>query len=216
VTAKKKASGSARLDARTDMAIVHRPIAELVPYARNARTHSAAQVKQIGKAMKRFGWTNPVLIDEHGGLIAGHGRILAAESLGLTDAIPTITIAGLSDDEKKALVLADNRIALNAGWDNDMLLMELGDIIESGIELDEMGFNQAELDALLGDKNTDLMDPTDGEGQTQGESQAMLSWGKTKVPLTAEEIAMLERAYADHTAIQGVSYGFVRTLMGKR
>ena len=68
----------------------------------------------------------------------------------------------------------------------------------------------------MGDKDSDLMDPTDGEGQTQGDGQAMLSWGKTKVPLTAEEVAMLERAYADHTAIQGVSYGFVRSIMAKR
>lgn len=207
------AAGAGVLDRRHDLAIVHKPVAELIPYARNARTHSDAQVEQLVGSMQQFGWTNPVLLDEGGTIIAGHGRVMAARKLRLKD-VPCIVLPGLTATEKQALVLADNKLALNSGWDNELLLMELGEIAESGMDLNIVGFSQPEMDALLGQVDVpDLMDPTDGEGQTQGEGQPMLAWGKTRVPLTAEEIARLDRAYADHVAIQGVSFGFIRSLI---
>ena len=100
--------------------IVYRPLQELSPYAHNARTHSPEQVAQLVESIKQFGWTNPVLIDEKGEIIAGHGRVMAAEVLKM-DSIPVIVLSGLMDDQKKAYRLADNRLPLNAGWDEELL-----------------------------------------------------------------------------------------------
>lgn len=130
------------------LAVEYRPISELIPYARNSRTHSDVQVAQIAASMKEFGWTNPILIDDEGVLIAGHGRLLAAQMLKM-DEVPTITIAGLSDAQKRALVIADNKLAMNAGWDIDLLKVELSDLEASGFDLDLTGFSFDELEKLL-------------------------------------------------------------------
>ncbi|MDK8871725.1 ParB N-terminal domain-containing protein [Paracoccus sp. SSJ] len=130
------------------LTVEYRPLDSLVPYARNARTHSEAQVAEIAGSIREFGFTNPVLIAEDGTLIAGHGRVLAARLLGM-DTVPTITLTGLSDNQRRALVLADNRIALNAGWDESLLALELGDLKEAGFDLGIMGFEDGELDRLL-------------------------------------------------------------------
>jgi ParB-like chromosome segregation protein Spo0J len=98
--------------------------AALIPYARNARTHSPEQVDQIAASIREWGWTVPVLIDEQGGIIAGHGRVLAAQKLAIAE-IPVMVAAGWSEAQKRAYVLADNKLALNAGWDNDLLKIEL-------------------------------------------------------------------------------------------
>ena len=100
--------------------IVYRPLQELSPYAHNARTHSTEQVAQLVESIKQFGWTNPVLIDEKGEIIAGHGRVMAAEMLKM-DSVPVIVLSGLTDEQKKAYRLADNRLPMNAGWDEDLL-----------------------------------------------------------------------------------------------
>lgn len=100
--------------------IVYRPLQELSPYAHNARTHSPEQVAQLVESIKQFGWTNPVLIDEKGEIIAGHGRVMAAEMLKM-DSVPVIVLSGLTDEQKKAYRLADNRLPMNAGWDEDLL-----------------------------------------------------------------------------------------------
>ena len=130
------------------LAVEYRPLDSLVPYARNARTHSEAQVAEIAGSIREFGFTNPVLIAEDGTLIAGHGRVLAARLLGM-DTVPTITLTGLSDNQRRALVLADNRIALNAGWDEALLSLELTDLKEAGFDLGILGFEDGELDRLL-------------------------------------------------------------------
>lgn len=130
------------------LAVEYRPLDSLVPYARNARTHSEAQVAEIAGSIREFGFTNPVLIAEDGTLIAGHGRVLAARLLGM-DTVPTISLAGLSDTQRRALVLADNRIALNAGWDEALLSLELTDLKEAGFDLGILGFEDGELDRLL-------------------------------------------------------------------
>ncbi len=106
--------------------IVYRPLQELSPYAHNARTHSTEQVAQLVESIKQFGWTNPVLIDEKGEIIAGHGRVMAAEMLKM-DSVPVIVLSGLTDEQKKAYRLADNRLPMNAGWDEDLLRMELSE-----------------------------------------------------------------------------------------
>ncbi len=152
-----------RLADRGKMAIAHKPISELLPYAKNARTHSDAQVAQIASSMREWGWTNPVLIDEHGMIIAGHGRILAARKLKLADDIPCVVLEGLTDIQKQALVIADNKIAMNSGWDDDLLLMELGELNDAGVDLGLVGFDEGELAALLGGTapGEGLTDPDD-------------------------------------------------------
>jgi len=129
------------------LTVVYRPVAELIPYARNARTHSAAQVAQIAASIKEFGWTNPVLIDGTGGIIAGHGRVLAARQLGI-DPVPCIALDHLSEAQRRALTLADNKLALNAGWDQELLQLELTDLGGLGIDLGLTGFSADELAAL--------------------------------------------------------------------
>jgi ParB-like chromosome segregation protein Spo0J len=135
-------------EARRDLMVEYRPLDSLVPYARNARTHSDAQVAEIAGSIRAFGFTNPVLIAEDGTLIAGHGRVLAARKLGMTE-VPAIVLAGLSETQRRALVLADNRIALNAGWDEDLLALELSDLQEAGFDLGLTGFSGDELQSLL-------------------------------------------------------------------
>ncbi len=130
-------------------AIAQRAVADLIPYARNARTHSEAQVAQIAGSIREFGFNNPVLADGTNGIIAGHGRVLAARKLGL-ERVPVIELAHLTEAQKRAYILADNRLAENAGWDRELLSLELGDLSELGIELGDLGFDGAELDALLG------------------------------------------------------------------
>ena len=130
------------------LAVEYRPLDSLVPYARNARSHYEAQVAEIAGSIREFGFTNPVLIAEDGTLIAGHGRVLAARLLGM-DTVPTITLTGLSDSQRRALVLADNRIALNAGWDESLLSLELTDLKDAGFDLGILGFEDGELDRLL-------------------------------------------------------------------
>lgn len=123
-------------------------VQSLIPYARNSRTHSDEQVAQICASIKEFGWTNPILIDDESTIIAGHGRLLASQRLSLKK-VPTITLTGLTEAQKRAYVIADNRLALNAGWDNDMLAIELKDLADEGFDLDLTGFDTKEIDALL-------------------------------------------------------------------
>ncbi|HEY8576838.1 MAG TPA: site-specific DNA-methyltransferase [Devosia sp.] len=128
--------------------VERRTVAELVPYARNARTHSAAQVDKIAASIREWGWTNPVLVDESGGIIAGHGRVLAAQKLGI-EAVPVMVAIGWTEAQRRAYVLADNRLALDAGWDEDLLRTELADLGALGFDLPLTGFSAAELGKLM-------------------------------------------------------------------
>ncbi len=116
----------------------------LIPYARNSRTHSEAQVAQIAGSIREFGFTNPVLIDGENGIIAGHGRIMAAQKLGLTE-VPCIRLDHLTETQRKAYVIADNKLALNSGWDETMLSLELADLRELDFDLNLTGFTDDEL-----------------------------------------------------------------------
>lgn len=133
-----------------------RPLAALREYERNARTHSAEQVAQIAAAIREWGWTNPVLVDEAGMVIAGHGRVMAARELGLAD-VPVMVARGWSDAQKRAYVLADNQLALNAGWDESLLRAELTAIKELDFAIDMIGF--PDVDALLAAPTKGLTDP---------------------------------------------------------
>ncbi|WP_347310804.1 site-specific DNA-methyltransferase [Defluviimonas sp. SAOS-178_SWC] len=125
-----------------------RQVSTLSPYAGNARTHSRRQIRQIADSITRFGFTNPVLIDDAGGIIAGHGRVAAAKVLGLSE-VPTIALSHLSQEERRAYVLADNKLAENAGWDRDTLAIELQGLIDIGFDLEVTGFSLAEIDLTL-------------------------------------------------------------------
>jgi len=129
------------------MNIVQIKIESLIPYVNNARTHSDAQVAQIAGSIKEFGFNNPVLIDEESGIIAGHGRVLAARKLNL-NTVPCIKLNHLSPAQRKAYILADNKLALNAGWDNDILRLELADLKELDIDTDLTGFTLDEIGLL--------------------------------------------------------------------
>src|SRR3984893_10994159 len=137
--------------------VERRSIASLVPYARNARIHSAEQIDQIAASIREWGWTVPVLVDEADGIIAGHGRVLAAHKLAIAE-VPVMVAAGWSEAQKRAYVLADNKLALNAGWDNDLLKIELGDLQAFDFDLGLIGFSADEIAGLTFDRSG-LTDP---------------------------------------------------------
>ena len=124
------------------------PIADLIPYARNSRTHSDAQVAKIASSIKEFGFLNPIITDGSNGIVAGHGRVLAAQKLGLNE-LPCVEADHLTEAQKRAYVIADNRMALDAGWDAEMLKVELGDLDAAGFDLSLTGFEVGELTALF-------------------------------------------------------------------
>lgn len=136
----------------TDLTINYIGLDKLIPYVNNSRTHDEAQVAQIAASIKEFGFTNPILIDDEGSIIAGHGRVMAARKLNL-DQVPTITLSGLSDIQKRAYIIAyiiaDNKLALNAGWDNDLLMLELNALSDADYDLDLTGFSADEISDLM-------------------------------------------------------------------
>ena len=142
------------------MKIQQKSVDDLIPYARNARTHSDEQIAQIAGSIKEFGFRNPVLIDGENGIIAGHGRVEAARKLGL-DKVPCIPCDDLTETQKRAYILADNRIAINAGYDEEMLGLELADLAELDVDLEMLGFDEKELNALLTET-----DQQEGEDET--------------------------------------------------
>ena len=127
--------------------IERRPLAELVPYARNARTHSDDQIAQIEASIREWGWTMPVLIDESGSIIAGHGRVLAGAKLGLSD-VPVVVARGWTQAQKQAYRIADNKLSLNAGWDKQLLALEVAELEAMSFDMPLMGFSEKELARL--------------------------------------------------------------------
>ena len=148
---------------RLELAVQYRPLDSLIGYARNARTHSEAQVAEIAGSIREFGWTNPILVDGDNGVIAGHGRVLAARKLGLAE-VPVIELAHLTETQKRAYILADNKLALNAGWDHDLLALELGDLKDAGFDLGLTGFS--------GDEVADLLKPAVDAGDADDDGAA--------------------------------------------
>lgn len=140
------------------------PVEQLIPYARNSRTHSDAQIAQIAASIREFGFLNPIIVDGDRGIIAGHGRVLAARQLGL-DMLPCIEADHLTEAQRKAYVLADNKLALNAGWDNDLLRVELGELGELGFDLALTGFDIGEIAGIFLDREEG---DTDADAEWQG------------------------------------------------
>lgn len=149
------------------------PVEKLIPYVRNSRTHSDAQVAQIAASIKEFGWTNPILVDGENGIIAGHGRLLAARKLGAKE-VPVIELSHLTESQKRAYVIADNQLAMNAGWDTAMLTLELADLKDADFDLDLIGFDAKELDKLLEPEQVDGLTDEDSVPEAPVEPKTKL------------------------------------------
>jgi len=148
-------------------------VEKLIPYVKNSRTHSDGQVAQIAASIKEFGWTNPILVDGESGVIAGHGRLLAARKLGHKE-VPVIELAHMTESQKRAYVIADNQLAMNAGWDTTLLSLELADLKEQGFEMDVLGFDPKELDKLLEPEQVDGLTDEDAVPETPVEPKTKL------------------------------------------
>lgn len=139
--------------------------ADLIPYARNSRTHSESQVAQIAGSIREFGFTNPVLIDADNGIIAGHGRVMAAGKIGMKE-VPCIRLAHLTDIQRRAYIIADNKLALNSGWDEEMLGLELADLREMDFDLGLLGFDDFAIEQFLNPPEQETNDtPPDSSGK---------------------------------------------------
>lgn len=158
--------------------VERRAVADLVPYARNSRTHTEAQIAAVAASIREWGWTTPVLVAEDNTIIAGHARVMAAQRLGLAD-VPVMVAAGWTEAQRRAYVIADNQLALQAGWDAEMLRVELGDIDASGFDLDLLGFDADELAGLMdgGDAEGDDAEGEDTEPETDRAEELREKWG---------------------------------------
>src|ERR1700682_5639770 len=153
------------------LAVTYRAVGDLIPDPRNARTHSKRQIDQLRASIEAFGFTNPILADPEGHIIAGHGRLQAARVMGLAE-VPVITLSGLSETQKRTLRIADNKIALNAGWDLEILQLELGELgsIDVDIDLTLTGFSTGEIDVILtsaGDPDDEVIPPVPATPRTK-------------------------------------------------
>jgi hypothetical protein len=141
-------------------AIEHVSVQSLKPYPRNARRHSGAQIKQIAASIERFGFNNPVLIADDGGIVAGHGRVAAAKLLGI-ETVPAVRLSHLTEAERRAYVIADNKLALNAGWDRELLAIELQGLVDLDFDVELTGFSLAEVDIVLDEARESAPDGAD-------------------------------------------------------
>lgn len=168
------------------MRVVKRRVADLVPYARNARTHGEAQLAQLVAAIRRWGWTIPILVDEKDMIIAGHGRVLAAQQIGMEE-VPALVARGWSEEQKRAYVLADNQIPLGAEWDEDMLRFELNELHSLEFQITDIGFSDADLKKMLGS----------GEGEAGQDTTPQLAGLEYRVVVECDDEAqqseLLER-----------------------
>ncbi|ENF4075230.1 TPA: ParB/Srx family N-terminal domain-containing protein [Escherichia coli] len=187
--------------------IEYLPVGKLLRYAKNSRTHSDEQVEQLVNSIREFGFTNPVLIDEKNELIAGHGRLAAAEILEM-DKVPAIRLSNLSEKQKKAYRIADNKLALNAGWDMQLLAEEVKELMDDDFDIDLLGFNDAELDEMLSDEQ-----PQEEDDNSSPVVQIKyLAIDKECIPATDMEIALLLDVYRQYHDAHETHEGFVQYL----
>ena len=173
-------------------AIERRPLAALVPYARNARTHSDEQIAQIAASITEWGWTMPILVDEGGMIIAGHGRVLAAARLGIGE-VPVMIARGWSDAQKRAYVLADNKLTLNAGWDEGLMRLEMSDLAGMGFDIPLMGFDAEEIASFgIGIDATDM--PALSDADRSSFRQMTFTLHESQIPAVLEAIARAKAA----------------------
>ncbi|EPD1089088.1 ParB/Srx family N-terminal domain-containing protein [Escherichia coli] len=187
--------------------IEYLPVGKLLRYAKNSRTHSDEQVEQLVNSIREFGFTNPVLIDEKNELIAGHGRLAAAEILEM-DKVPAIRLSNLSEKQKKAYRIADNKLALNAGWDMQLLAEEVKELMDDDFDIDLLGFNDAELDEMLSDEQSQEED----DNSSPVVQIKYLAIDKERIPATDMEIALLLDVYRQYHDAHETHEGFVQYL----
>lgn len=185
--------------------------ADLKTYPHNSRTHSRSQVQQIAKSIEQFGFTNPILITPERMVIAGHGRLLAARLLDL-NTVPCLILSGLTEEQISAYVIADNKLALNAGWDEAMLRGEIDMLQGLDFDLTLLGFDDGELQKIL-DAGHEIS-ASGGEGQS-GAQENFLRFGDKRVPLTPKEALALGAALDAYVEEFGLANGFVRKLLGE-
>lgn len=181
-----------------DRPVVLKPIDLLIPYARNSRTHSDAHVAQIAASIREWGWTNPVLVDEGNGIIAGHGRVLAARKLGITD-VPCIELGHLTDTQRRAYIIADNKLAMNAGWDDEMLKVELEDL-KDAVDMGLIGFSADEVNVIFNGWQSDI-DVQEKHGDNLDGIDA-----KLVVVVGADDKEMAKEAITNALDSAGVTY----------
>ncbi|EED3335584.1 ParB N-terminal domain-containing protein [Salmonella enterica subsp. enterica serovar Teko] len=187
--------------------IEYLPRGKLLRYAKNSRTHSDEQVDQLVNSIREFGFTNPVLIDEKDELIAGHGRLAAAEILELVE-VPAIRLKNLSEKQKKACRIADNKLALNAGWDMQLLAEEVSELVESDFDIELLGFSDSEIDDMLNVEPP----PSEKDDAPPVVQIKYLSIDKDRIPATDTEIALLLDVYRQYHDAHGTHEGFVKYL----
>ena len=186
--------------------VERRPIDDLIPYARNSRTHSDEQVAQIAASMREWGWTNPVLVDEEGGIIAGHGRIMAARKLGMTEA-PVMVAQGWTEAHKRAYVIADNKLALNAGWDLEMLRIEFDKLKASDFDLELTGFTIDEVQALDFDPGEEVGMPELPDGDKEPFQQKTFTLHDEQVAIVDDAVTLARANPLADTGINENSNG---------
>ena len=186
-------------------------VADLIPYARNSRTHSEAQVAQIAASIREFGFLNPVILDGGAGILAGHGRVLAARLLGL-DVLPAIEAAQLTEAQRRAYVITDNKLGLNAGWDIELLKVEIADLKAAEFDLGLLGFSDFQMDAFAAADEVDFA--ADADETAPGTDGLLLTFGRRRVPMQQEEAEALEALFAEYSEGFGTTYGFVGWFVG--
>jgi ParB family chromosome partitioning protein len=186
----------------------------LTPHPRNSRIHSAAQIQQICDSIEEFGFTNPLLVDENNVVLAGHGRLQAGQSMGMTK-FPVVQITHLTEAQKRAYIIADNKLALNSGWDEKMLAEELGNLTSEDFSLEVTGFDIRELGAmnLFGGSDVgDLVNLNRPDSGSAGSIGALLSWSTYRLAMSDDEQRQLEAALKEYEDQFGLHQGFVAWL----
>jgi len=181
-------------------------VSSLIPYARNSRTHSGAQVGQIAASIKEFGFLNPIIVDGESGIIAGHGRVLAAQKLGLAE-LPVIEAGHLSDTQRRAYIIADNKLAMNAGWDDEMLRVELDALGVDGFDLELTGFSLDEVQALSFDDEAETEMPELADGDKEPYQQKTFTLHDEQAAIVDDAITLARTNPLSDTGVNENSNG---------
>ena len=182
------------------------PADRLIPYARNSRTHSDEQVAQIAASIKEFGFLNPIIVDGENGIIAGHGRVMAAQRLGLTE-LPCVEADHLTDAQRRAYIIADNKLALNAGWDDEILRIELDELGEAGFDLELTGFSLDEVEALQFDDDAETEMPAIPDGDKEPYQQKTFTLHDEQVAIVDDAVTLARTNPLSDTGLNENSNG---------
>lgn len=200
---------------RDALKLVYRAVKDLIPYAGNARLHPDVQVSQIKASIVEFGFNNPILLDKDGVIVAGHGRLMAAKELKM-DEVPTITLLHLTDAQRRAYLLADNKLALNGGWDMKVLQAEMARLTDDdGFDVNLIGFTEAELANITADPELDPGEEINDGGLGGSQKMQYLSFGGEQVPLSDDEMERLTKDLLGYQDARGTNFGYVTSLLDR-